>query len=100
MQGSSRTTYLAEPSINIYHIQERQGPKSQKQLRSYSHQLYLDDLAPVIILSLLKLFYLYLHKKAKKKVKNNSEISNLLVNIFFGKGQSDEIAMTIPQEKK
>ena len=61
----------------------------------------MDDLAPVIILSLLRLFYLYLDKKAKKKVKKNSEISNLLINIFFWeRSVSDEIAMNIPQEKK
>lgn len=61
----------------------------------------MDDLAPVIILSLLRLFYLYLDKKAKKKVKKNSEISNLLINIFFWeRSVSDEIAMNILQEKK
>ena len=60
----------------------------------------MDDLAPVIILSLLRLFYLYLDKKAKKKVKKNSEISNLINIFFWERSVSDEIAMNILQEKK
>lgn len=84
LQGSSRRTHLAEPWIKRFR-KGREGPKSQKQLRSYSHQLYLDDLAPVTIWSLLRLSYLYLQKKAKQKVKNNLKPQSFL-NLSFGKG--------------